>query len=127
MLAAAGAAAMYFLDPENGPERRRRIRSRVLGVTRAEGPGTLDHSYNDPTLAAKVESELFVGLDIPSDRVKINAENGIIVLRGEVDRAEQIGRLERAAAKIPGVLGVRTLLHLPNTPAPNKAEALDAG
>jgi BON domain-containing protein len=139
VLAAGGAvAAVWFLDPRRGAERRararegatrlvRRVRSKVYGLRQRMAhpvPETLD--YNDPTLAAKAESELFVGLDVPRDRVKINAENGILVLRGEVDTPEQIKELERAASRIPGVLGVRTLLHVPGQDAPNKAEAIQA-
>jgi osmotically-inducible protein OsmY len=148
--AATGAAAMYFFDPERGHGRRAQARDRAAGLARRVGrrvgraggkvasdahgmrqrlahPHPENPSYNDATLAAKVQSELFVGRDVPKDRVSINAENGVVVLRGEVDRPEQIRELERAAAKIPGVRGVKTLLHLPNTPAPNKAEAIQAG
>lgn len=124
IVAAAGAAAMYYLDPDRGRARRAKARSRVerLRSTRA----TVSTSYNDPTLAQKVASELFAGRDIPSDRVVINSEYGVITLRGEVDTPEQIRELEAAAATIPGVRGVQTLLHLPNTPPPNKAEAIRA-
>ena len=148
--AVVGAATIYFFDPQQGRRRRAVAMDRARGLAgraatrlrRAGGkvasdaygmrqrmahPYPEDTSYNDATLAAKVESELFVGRDIPKDRVKINAENGVVVLRGEVDRPEQIRELERAAAKIPGVMGVRTLLHLPNTPAPNKTDAMRAG
>jgi osmotically-inducible protein OsmY len=56
----------------------------------------------------------------------INSEYGVITLRGEVDTPEQIRELEAAAARIPGVRGVQTMLHLPNTPPPNKAESIRA-
>lgn len=146
---AGGAAAMFFLDPQRGRARRARARDRVRGLANRAGtrlartggkvssdvyglrqrlahgaPESVD--YNDATLARKVESELFLGRDVPSDRIVINAENGVVTLRGEVDRPEQIRELEKAAAKIAGVRGVQTLLHLPNTPPPNKAEAIQA-
>lgn len=124
IVAAAGAAAMYYLDPERGRSRRAKTRARVAHLTSTRAP--MSTSYNDPTLAQKVASELFAGRDIPSDRVVINAEYGVITLRGEVDTAEQIRELEAAAGRIQGVKGVQTLLHLPNTPPPNKVEAIRA-
>jgi hypothetical protein len=136
---AGAGTAIFFLDPQRGPARRARAKQRATQLVRTvqskvygmrqrmahPAPETLD--YNDATLTAKVESELFQGHDIPRDRIKINSENGIVVLRGEVDEPGQIKELERAAAKIPGVQGVRTLLHLPGEDAPNKAEAINAG
>jgi osmotically-inducible protein OsmY len=124
IVAAAGAATMYFLDPERGRARRAKARNRVERLTSTRAP--VSTSYNDPTLAQKVASELFAGRDIPSDRVVINSEYGVITLRGEVDTPEQIRELEAAAARIPGVRGVQTMLHLPNTPPPNKAESIRA-
>jgi hypothetical protein len=35
-------------------------------------------------------------------------------------------RIEEAVRKVPGVTAVTSLLHMPGTPAPNKAEALAA-
>jgi osmotically-inducible protein OsmY len=52
--------------------------------------------------------------------ININAEEGVIVLRGELDRAEHISQLEEAARRVKGVRGVRNLLYLHGTPAPNK-------
>lgn len=147
--AAAGAGAMFFLDPARGRGRRAQALDRLTGLGRgiARRTGRMrrrvasdaygmrqrmahpfpEHAdYNDPTLARKVESELFTKVDAPKDRIVINAENGVITLRGEVDRPDQIRKLEAAAAKIPGVRGVQTFLHLPNTEAPNKAESIRA-
>jgi hypothetical protein len=72
---------------------------------------------NDVTLARKVESELFRDPDFPKGQINVNAEGGVIVLRGEMDRPEQINAIEAAVRSIPGVRAVENLLHLPGTPA----------
>jgi osmotically-inducible protein OsmY len=72
---------------------------------------------NDVTLARKVESDLFRDPDVPKGRINVNAEGGIIVLRGELGRREQIEAVEAAVRRIPGVREVENLLHLPGTPA----------
>jgi len=51
--------------------------------------------------------------------LNINAEEGCVVLRGQLDWTQQIRELEEAAGRVKGVRGVRNLLHLRNTPAPN--------
>jgi hypothetical protein len=45
-------------------------------------------------------------------------------VHGEVADGAHIDAIEKAIRKVPGVLGVRNLLHLPGTPAPNKEAAL---
>jgi BON domain len=141
-LAALAAAATYFLDPQNGKRRRAMTRDRVAAFFRraerkgeragravaAEATGLAAKAQHlqeeekpqpdDVTLARKVESELFRDEDVPKGRININAENGKIVIRGEVDRPELISELEERVRKIQGVQGVENLLHIPGTPAP---------
>jgi hypothetical protein len=47
------------------------------------------------------------------DAVDVSAEGAQVVLRGRVDTPEQIDELRRVATGVPGVEGVRVLLHLP--------------
>jgi osmotically-inducible protein OsmY len=72
---------------------------------------------DDGTLKARVESTLFRDPEVPKGDININVEHGVVVLRGEVRRPEQIRDLESAVEEIPGVLAVENLLHLPGTPA----------
>lgn len=72
--------------------------------------------YDDTTLARKVESELFRPPDAPKDSVSINVHNGIVELRGEVKRPEDVKALEAETAKIEGVKTVHNLLHTPGSP-----------
>ena len=72
--------------------------------------------YDDVTLARKVESELFRPADAPKGRVDVNVQYGIVELRGQVERPEQIEQLGEATARIEGVRAVHTLLHTPGTP-----------
>jgi osmotically-inducible protein OsmY len=145
--AAVGAAAAYFLDPENGARRRNMTRDRLTSKARqgaaqaqqtaqqaqdrAQGvahkakeavPSTngQEREYDDTTLARKVESEIFRGADAPKGDVNVNAEDGVIYLRGQVGAKKTIETLEKRARKVDGVKDVRNLLHQPGQPAPTK-------
>jgi hypothetical protein len=144
---AAGAALMALLDPVRGKARRAlvrdqtaaffRRRARRLGrVGRRVGSdfrGYRDRQAygrsgeyiapNDVTLEQKVESEVLGRSDVPKGSILINAEDGVIVLRGEVDTQDQIDHVESLVRKVDGVVEVENLLHLKGTPPPNKAAA----
>lgn len=147
----AGAAMAYVLDPAQGRSRRakardrsagamrhswrrsrrgmRRVRSQSGGLTRRAWHGVKPHgngAVDDVTLAHRVESEVYRGADIPKGSLNIDAVGGTVVLRGAVRRAEQIQRLESRVGKVHGVRRVESLLHLEDTPAPNKLDALRA-
>jgi hypothetical protein len=64
---------------------------------------------------------------VPKGNVNIAAQDGVVVLRGQVERPDQIESLEARVRKVHGVRDVENLLHLPDTPAPNKADACSAG
>jgi osmotically-inducible protein OsmY len=68
---------------------------------------------DDATLAQKVESEVFRSAGVPKGTVNVNAEHGVVYLRGELERPELIDRLIQQTRKVQGVREVRNLLHLP--------------
>jgi osmotically-inducible protein OsmY len=74
---------------------------------------------DDVTLTHKVESVVFRDPKFPKGQININAEEGEVFLRGQVDRPELIQELEEAVRDVPGVRSVENLLHLPGTPAPS--------
>jgi osmotically-inducible protein OsmY len=146
---AIGALLAYLFDPARGRARRHQVRDRASatarrGVRRAGRTGRYlasdaqglkerlahrapeDTAPNDPTLAHAVESRLFQDADVPKGRINVSAEGGVVVLRGVADTPDQIKDLEKRARKVPGVMDVENLLHLPGTPAPNKDEAREA-
>jgi osmotically-inducible protein OsmY len=69
-------------------------------------------SYDDVTLARKVETELFRPADAPKGSVDINCVNGIVEMRGRVDDPGKSEELAAAAERIEGVKGVRNLLRV---------------
>jgi len=134
---AVGLAAGYFLDPESGKRRRHIARDRTLALVRrgadrtrreaeyragqAEGKveaakskaGPEKPAPNDQALAERVKSEIFQPADAPKGSVNINVEDGVVYLRGEVKRPEQIRKLVEEAGAVDGVRGVENLLHTP--------------
>jgi hypothetical protein len=152
-LLACGATAvvMYFLDPAHGRRRRNMARDRAIARSRrtwrmlcglwrharADAYGTTQKIIHlvpretevpsDESLCERVESRLFRDAEIPKGALNINVEHGVVVLRGELSHPEHINMVERRVKSIPGVRRVHNLLHLPHTPAPNKARSLMAG
>jgi hypothetical protein len=138
--AALGAALVYFFDPENGKRRRKVTADRLAGFLRRQSRKTGDlgkrahalkqratHLREEPkpqpddvTLARKVESEIFRDVDVPKGKINVNAEEGKVVLRGEVESPELIEELVGKTRKIQGVQDVESLLHTPGEPAPAK-------
>jgi len=145
--AAAGFAAAWFLDPNDGARRRNVARDKALkyarqgkdeAVRRADyaagqikgvavqkapvgGREDAAERLNDPALKDKVESEIFREPDAPKDKVSVNVEDGVVYLRGQLDDREAIERLRDAAGNVEGVRSVESLLHTPDEPAPTKA------
>lgn len=145
--AGVGAVAAYFLDPDNGARRRNMTRDQAAARARdvAEtGEGAVRaasvqaealkqkaaHRDEEPkpqpddvTLARKVESEIFRDANAPKGKVNVNAEHGVVYLRGEAENPEQIKGLVSGAEKVQGVQRVENLLHLPGTEPKHKDEA----
>jgi hypothetical protein len=152
--AAAGGVALgvvlgYFLDPTAGRRRRHGARDRALSrmrrgerraarrARRAESHavGVARRALNarhrrrepidDITLAHKVESELFRRTGVPKGRISVNAEDGVVFLRGVIDREEDIARMEAGTRRIAGVRHVENLLHTRGTTAPASRPKLE--
>ena len=138
--AMGGAALAYFLDPQSGRRRRHQTRDQLLSLARqgtkrarklvhhasADAAGTArraahalrraeDVELDDATLVDKVESIVFRKHDVPKGQININAENGVVFLRGQVERSELVEALEKRVRKVNGVKDVENLLHTPET------------
>jgi hyperosmotically inducible protein len=139
----AGAAIMFFVDPQSGRRRRKETVERTAAVARRSGRMTIRSAHrvvgeaegigkrvyhavaghprpvaNEEMLADRVRSELFRDQHIPKGALNINVEReDVVVLRGQVQR-EQIADIEHRVRHIPGVGDVENLLHPPGTPAP---------
>jgi osmotically-inducible protein OsmY len=135
----AGAAIVYFFDPQSGKRRRAVARDRITALVRrgarsgarlgryaaSEGYGLVQRvrhtgngaqqQLNDVTLARKVESEV-LGSSPLKGRVNVNAENGTVVLRGQATSADEIRELEERVRNVDGVRDVRNLLTLAEAP-----------
>ena len=139
---ALGAAFAYFFDPDNGKRRRKVTIDRIAGLIRRHGRrlarGAASEAYglkqqathleeepkpqpDDVTLARKVETEIFRGPDVPKGKINVNAENGVVVLRGEADTPEMIEDLASKARDVQGVRDVENLLHVPGALPPSRS------
>jgi osmotically-inducible protein OsmY len=139
--AGLGALLLYFFDRQNGRRRRHETRDRTLaffrhGARRAERVGRgvaadayglaqrVQHrraepkEYDDATLAAKVETEIFRDPDVPKGQINVNAQKGVVQLRGVVPSAGMLETLVERTRQVQGVVDVESLLHLPGTEAP---------
>ena len=140
-LAGLGAALTYFFDPQSGTRRRAQARDRVVAFFRRRGQDVSGAAENveaeakglakkaahlkeqkkadpdDATLTRKVESKIFRDPEVPKGQIDVNAEDGIVILRGEVERPELIKDLEETTRSVQGVKGVENLLHVPGAEA----------
>jgi osmotically-inducible protein OsmY len=135
-LAAAmgGMAFMYYADPQNGRRRRHVTRDKALSlahhgakrgrrlvhhissdargyVERARHAHGEAEQLDDQTLVDKVESIVFRDRAVPKGQINVNAENGVVFLRGEVASPEIVEALETRVRKVQGVRDVTNLLH----------------
>jgi osmotically-inducible protein OsmY len=95
----------------------RRRRQKAKGAVQ-EATSSVRHAgreYDDVTLARKVESEILRDADVPKGDVVVSAQNGVVELRGQVKRPEDLKDLGAAAANVAGVQGVNNLLHTPGS------------
>jgi osmotically-inducible protein OsmY len=74
--------------------------------------------YDDATLKDKVESELFRDEHEVKGAISINAQEGVVQLRGELPSQDLIDALVDRTQKIHGVREVESLLHTPGNEAP---------
>jgi len=155
LFGAVGGAVVYFLDPRSGQDRRARAKAKFQaklggsgdqpgwaqpaaddhgqagGEQKADGftPTTAESSgeppADDKTLVDKIKSEILGRTDYVDQEVVIDAADGVVALRGQLERPEQIDDLAAAVAAVPGVTRVENYLHLPGTPAPNKQDSLE--
>jgi hypothetical protein len=142
--AARGAAVEFFLDPANGRRRRKLAADRTAGMARralrrgarAERGAAARRlglarrvrhrdeapkDFDDATLAHKVETEIFRSPDVPKGQINVNAQRGVVQLRGELPSPELIDGLVKRTLAVQGVRDVENLLHLPGARAPMHA------
>jgi osmotically-inducible protein OsmY len=146
--AAGGALVQYFVDPIQGRTRRARTMDQAGAAMRdvaAEAERQADYragqvkgalhemtdvgespAPDDKTLKARVESEVLGREGIPKGDVVVNAENGVVQLRGQVESQELIRELQARTRAVDGVRGVQVFLHLPGEPEPVTARPIEA-
>jgi hypothetical protein len=148
---ALGALTMFLLDPAQGRRRRALIRDKVARMRRVmtrDMPHTVEKrgryargiargivhettealqfnghpvESDNETLVARVRSEVLRDERIKAGEIHVDAYDGCVTLRGQLQHPNDIRRIVRDSANVAGVREVRNFLHLPGTPPPNKA------
>jgi osmotically-inducible protein OsmY len=132
----AGAALMYFLDPENGKRRRARVRDQVVhykAVVQDGAQGTIhdatnrtrgaiarvqarlassDEAVDDSVLIERVRAAM--GHVIPDPlAIEVRAHDGCVTLKGPA-QPDQIAELVACAERVRGVREVDNRLSVSN-------------
>ena len=127
---AAGAAAMYYFDPETGRRRRalardrgvaathdledyasaqsRRASNRLQGAAARTRSRMADEPVDDEQLHERIRSRLGRVVERPGD-IEVQVRDGYVVLSGSADE-EEIEELVSTVASIQGVEAVDNLL-----------------
>jgi osmotically-inducible protein OsmY len=125
--AAAGAVAWLAKNKDTAKAYADRYAGQLKGAAGGVTPGVgrepAEERLGDPALARKVESEIFRDELVDKGAVDVNAEYGVIYLRGQVSSADVKEQLGTRARGVDGVRAVENLTHLPGEPAPAKDEA----
>ncbi|MBI2910962.1 MAG: BON domain-containing protein [Chloroflexi bacterium] len=115
-----GAAGLGRL----GRYRAGRVRGLLRGISATLIRRRLPGWWSPPDeviLAHRVSAALGRTPAVPAGKINVNVEHGVAVLRGQVEHPEQMTALGEAACRVDGIRGVRNLLHLRGTPAPDTA------
>lgn len=150
--AGLGAVAYYFLDPVSGRSRRAETaqqaaagvrqplqnageelqktatvaRDRASGLV-AEATSPDSAPDDDRALVNKVRSEALGGEAWSDATINVNAVDGVVTLRGELETRERIEQAIDAVQGVSGVERVESFLHQPGDEAPNVAEVRGKG
>ncbi len=144
-LVGLGWAGGYFADPDRGHARRVRTvdqlralirrqsrkaeqtlhyaEGKVKGtVARTEGAGQVK-PVDDRAVVDAIK-QVLSSLDFATTDVVIDVVDGVATLRGQLEDPIEMRRVEMDTLQAPGVIEVLSYLHLPGSPAPNKAASL---
>ena len=148
-----GAVARHFTDPELG--RTRRVKAKDMAAARVRRPlrkaadtaqkkatmaedraagmaheATTSQADQQPeddrALVDKVRSEALGGEDWRPYTINVNALDGVVTLRGQVDSSVKIEQAIKAVQGVAGVRSVESYLHLPGEEPPNLASVHEA-
>lgn len=142
-----GAGAAYYFDPDRGRARRTELAEQVASARKrrqrqveadtryrdgqsqgeaARAAGGGEFSPEDDIDISQAAHAALTGLELTTTDVKVDVVDGVATLRGQVDTDEDAEEVCRTVSAVAGVVEVRSYLHTPGTPAPNKAASLAA-
>ena len=143
---ALGAGAAYFMDPDRGRSRRTQARDQVTAKLRrrsrqaasearyaegriegqrAKASGAGEFTPEDDIQIVHAIEAALARLEFSTSDVNVDVVEGVASLRGQVETAEQMDQVAEAVRETNGVTEVRSYLHTPGTPAPNKAASIN--
>lgn len=142
-----GACGAYYLDPDRGRSRRAQLTDKVASArkrrqhqveaearyqegqlrgdaARAGGAGVF--APEDDIDIAQAAHRAISALEAATTDVNLEVVDGVATIRGQLHDTSAINEVIRQVEAVPGVVEVRSFLHTPGTPAPNKAASLAA-
>jgi len=133
VLMGLGAGLMYLFDPDMGPRRRallqdkmvrlrnetenfidaksEDLKNRAMGMAAEVAGRFRPEAVTDHQLAARVKSSIGRTVISNPGAIDVNAQNGVVTLRGPV-LAEEVQRLLSRVKTIQGVKNVQNQLHV---------------
>jgi osmotically-inducible protein OsmY len=142
-----GLAIGYLFDPNRGRARRAQLRDqgrarlvrearairrrahyeqgRITGLRHRVGAAPGRPPVDDHTLVDRIRSQTLGRMPELAHHISVDATDGVVTLRGQLDRPSDIERVVDAVADTPGTARVVNLLHLPGEVAANKTDAAD--
>lgn len=123
--AGVGALAVFFkLRRSDGGAQYARDRAKGLAHEATSFGGRTP--ANDQDLVQHVRTNVLGRERWQPFTVNVDAADGHVTLRGQLDSVDAINELERQVADLSGVKSVENLLHMPGEPAPNIRDAEEA-
>jgi sporulation protein YlmC with PRC-barrel domain len=107
LLLAGMAVGAYMVETQGWEQTRNDFMNSMQGVTYA-----MKETSSDAALTAKIKTAFTLNKRIPAGDIKVDSADGIVTLRGDVDREEIRALAEVVARDTPGAIEVHNHIYV---------------
>jgi sporulation protein YlmC with PRC-barrel domain len=107
----------YLVSTRGWDQAKQDVKSTLQGAAYAA-----KETSQDAALTTKVKTALSLSKRIPSDKINVDSQNGVVTLRGEVPSAEVAKAAEDTVRDVPGVTDVHNHLFAPGATPPGTSQ-----